>query len=97
MQNTTIQDSDVGARALHTPYHALGGTRGARVPSWVKHRSVYRGEGRTTYLVETDHIESATGDLARLADAGWDVLIERVGASDSARVLLTQNDFAQAA
>ncbi|MBK0418344.1 hypothetical protein JD276_04770 [Leucobacter sp. CSA1] len=85
------------ARPLHTPYHALGGERGVHVPSWVGHRSVYRSAGRTLYLVETDRLEAARGDLDRLASQGWDVQVERARAGSAARIALTQQDLAVAA
>lgn len=84
-------------RRLHTPYHALGDEHGVRVPEWAQHRSVFRGAGRTTYLVETDSLDAAQGDLEQLATNGWDVRIERSGADDVARVTLTQRDVVRAA
>lgn len=85
------------ATKLFTPYHALGGSRGARVPDWAQHRSVYRGPSSTTYLVETDELGSASADLTRLARTGWDVRVERDAHNPVVRVLMTQEDVPQAA
>jgi len=82
---------------LFTPYHALAGERGTRVPEWAQHRSVFRGPGRTTYLVETDELSSASADLTLLSRTGWDVQVERESHSSVARVLLSQSDLPQAA
>lgn len=82
---------------LFTPYHALGGERGTRVPEWAQHRSVYRGPGRTTYLVETDELGAASADLTLLSRTGWDVQVERESHSSVARVLLSHADLPLAA
>lgn len=84
-------------RPLNTPYHALGGEHGAVVPIWAQRRSVYRGAGRTVYLVETDRLDAAGRDLSRLAASGWDVQVERTGESKTARITLTHDDLVQAA
>jgi len=47
------------------------------------HRSVYRGSGRTLYLVETNSLDAAEHDLATLSDRGWHVEINRTGANAS--------------
>lgn len=73
----TITDTRTAGARLHTPYHALGGERGTRVPGWAGRRSVYRGSGRTLYLIETDRLASAREDLELLSSEGWDVTIER--------------------
>lgn len=78
-----------------TPYHSLGDGQEMIVPAWVQHRSVYRAAGRTLYVVETDRLEDARLDLARLNRAGWDVQIE--GEASEARITLTRRDFAKAA
>lgn len=69
--------------ALRTPYHALGDEHGPRTPEWATRRSVYRADGHTLYLVETDHLAEARGDLITLARKGWDVQIDRHGAGAS--------------
>ena len=88
----TIDRTATGARTagtrLYTPYHALGGERGTRVPDWAGHRSVYRGSGRTLYLIETDRLASAREDLERLSSEGWDVTIERGRSGD--RIALSE-------
>lgn len=85
--STAARAETAGSR-LRTPYHALGGERGVRVPEWVGHRSVYRGSGRTLYLIETDRLASAREDLERLSREGWDVTIERGRAGD--RIALSE-------
>ncbi|GAA1783534.1 MULTISPECIES: hypothetical protein [Leucobacter] len=74
------------AQAPRTPYHALGSDSAPRIPAWAEHRSVYRGSGRTLYLVETKNLDAAGNDLQRLSADGWDVRVER--SADSARVAL---------
>ena len=100
-KNTNLQRSDHDHQStssrLHTPYHALGGAQGVRVPAWAKRRSVFRGAGRTTYLVETDQVDAASKDLFDLAAKGWNVQVERTGESNIARVTVSQDDLARAA
>lgn len=81
-----------------TPYHSLG-DGDMRIPSWAQHRSVYRTGGRTLYLVETDSLGDARGDLDRLSHAGWDVRVAQdpAGSTDTARIALTRKDLARAA
>ena len=83
--------------ALRTPYHALGADQEMRVPVWAQHRSVYRTAGRTIYLVETDRLADARGDLATLDRAGWDVRIAAGADGDPTRIALTRREFARAA
>lgn len=61
---------------VRTPYHELG-SGSPVVPGWAQHRSVYRAAGRTLYLVETDALDTARGDLDTLSNRGWDVRIDR--------------------
>ena len=86
-------------RPLRTPYHSLGDDHEMRVPEWAQHRSVYRTGGHTMYLVETDNLDEARGDLNRLDRAGWEVRVsEDPGAPGSrARIALTRRDLARAA
>ncbi|MGO1537995.1 MAG: hypothetical protein ACTHZ9_07160 [Leucobacter sp.] len=95
--NNEHQSASSRLYRLYTPYHALGGAQGVRVPAWAKHRSVFRGEGRTTYLVETDQVDAASNDLYDLATKGWNVHVERDGKSNIARVAVSQDDLARAA
>lgn len=74
------------AQPARTPYHALGSASAPRIPAWAEHRSVYRGSGRTLYLVETKNLDAARTDLRRLSADGWDVQVER--SADTARVAL---------
>lgn len=69
------------------------------VPEWAQHRSVYRTEGRTLYLVETDRLDEARGDLRRLDRAGWEVRVAEDPAArgSRARIALTRRDIARAA
>lgn len=83
------------ARAPRTPYHSLGGEADMLIPDWAQRRSVYRTSGRTLYLVETDRIDDARGDLAKLDRAGWDVSVDTAG--PAARIALTRRDLVQAA
>lgn len=63
---------------LATPYHELGNADGPRIPGWAEHRSVYRGGGRTIYMVETKRLNrAARRDLTHLSEHGWQVTIER--------------------
>lgn len=80
---------------VRTPYHSLGGGHEMIVPGWAQHRSVYRAAGRTLYVVETDRLDDARLDLARLSRAGWAVQIE--GEPSDARITLTRRDLAKAA
>lgn len=77
--NTTIQTREqTSAASLDTPYHELGDGAGPRIPGWAEHRSVYRGGGHTTYMVETTRLDrAARRDLTHLAEHGWQVTIER--------------------
>lgn len=80
-----------------TPYHALGADRAPRIPLWAERRSVYRGAGRTLYLVETTRLTSARRDLDRLRGQGWDVRVEHAAGSRAARISLSHGEFAAAA
>ena len=82
---------------LRTPYHALGDDHVPRVPSWAERRSVYRGEGRTVYVVETTCLDLARRDLRRLAKSGWDVAVEKGSGQSQARIALTQGELAHVA
>lgn len=82
-------------RTPRTPYHSLGGETDMRIPEWAQRRSVYRASGRTLYVVETDSIDEAKGDLARLDRAGWDVSVEHSG--PAARIAFTRRELMQAA
>lgn len=82
---------------LRTPYHALGADGEMRVPTWAQNRSVYRTGGRTLYFVETDSLEAARLDLARLDRAGWEVRIAEGEDGDTSRIALTRRELARAA
>lgn len=99
METTNIIDlQQRRERPLRTPYHSLGEGREMLVPDWAQHRSVYRTGGRTLYLVETDRLEEARGDLHRLDRAGWEVRVaEDRDTRGSARIALTRRDLARAA
>lgn len=86
---TTADPGLTPVRTLHTPYHELGELGRPRVPEWAGHRAVYRAAGRTLYLVETDRLDAAKGDLDALARSGWQVRIEREGAA--ANITLTRD------
>ena len=75
---------------LRTPYHALSESDKPLVPSWAKHRSVYRSAGRTLYLVETDSLEGAGADLLTMATRGWDVKIDQPAGEPGASIALTR-------
>lgn len=79
-----------------TPYHSLG-DGDMRIPEWAQHRSVYRASGRTLYLVDTDRLSEARGDLARLDRAGWDVRVAETPEGSGARIALSRRDLAKAA
>ena len=79
-----------------TPYHSLG-DGAMRIPAWAQHRSVYRASGRTLYLVDTDSLGAAQGDLARLNRAGWDVRVAELPEGDGARIALSRRELARAA
>lgn len=85
------------AAALRTPYHALGADGEMRVPEWAQNRSVYRTGGRTLYFVETDHLEAARLDLARLDRAGWEVRVAEGEDGEASRIALTRRELARAA
>lgn len=95
--HTAAIAEDRPLRALHTPYHSLGSGTGPLVPGWAQHRSVYRGDGRTLYLVETTRLGEAGADLQHLVREGWDVQVERLGTAAEARIALSRSDLAQAA
>lgn len=98
--NTTTAVRQRRPLPARTPYHSLGDAQRMRVPSWAQHRSVYRSEGRTLYLVETDSLAEAREDLALLNRAGWNVRVTadpESPAGSHARVTLTRPDFARAA
>lgn len=82
-------------RAPRTPYHSLGGEAEMLIPDWAQRRSVYRTSGRTMYLVETDRIDDARGDLAKLDRAGWDVSVNDSG--QGAQIAFTRRDLQKAA
>ncbi|WP_053384266.1 hypothetical protein [Leucobacter celer] len=86
-------------RPLRTPYHSLGDGHEMIVPDWAQHRSVYRTSGRTLYLVETESLDEALGDLERLGRAGWDVRVDEDPAAPGsrARIALSRRDLAKAA
>ena len=94
-QHTISHDAPV--RPLRTPYHSLGGETEMRVPSWAQRRSVYRSSGRTLYLVETDQLPDARGDLQRLDRAGWDVRVDAAGDGPHARIAFTRRELGRAA
>lgn len=75
-------------RNARTPYHSLGHDAALHIPEWAQHRSVYRSNGRTLYVVETDSIDSARTDLARLDRAGWHVDVTESG--PAARIALSR-------
>lgn len=77
------KDNNTQVRNPRTPYHALGDDGVLRVPTWAQHRSVYRSAGRTFYLVETDRLADARGDLDTLVCSGWDVQIDSEGSGAS--------------
>lgn len=83
-------------RTLRTPYHSLG-DGDMHIPGWAQHRSVYRASGRTLYLVDTDRLADAAGDLATLDRAGWDVRVAEHPDNSRARIALTRRDLARAA
>ncbi|MBK0421591.1 hypothetical protein JD292_05845 [Leucobacter sp. CSA2] len=82
---------------LRTPYHALGTDGEMRVPEWAQSRSVYRTDGRTLYFVETDDLDAARLDLARLDRSGWEVRVAEDEAGEGARIALTRRELARAA
>ena len=79
-----------------TPYHELSDSAAPHVPEWACRRSVYRGSGRTTYLVETDRIDAARRDLQRLQRRGWRVRVTELG-RNSASVALSRGPHRRAA
>lgn len=85
------------AAVARTPYHALSDDMQLVVPDWAGQRSVYRSSGRTMYLVDTDQLSAARGDLKRLARAGWDVQVAKHPAGAGARIALSRRDLARAA
>lgn len=99
MNTTThrVTGRPVAQLPLRTPYHSLGGNDGMHVPEWAKQRSVYRTSGRTLYLVETDALDDARADLARLSRAGWDVQVTEDPDTERAQIALTRRDVARAA
>lgn len=88
---------DTATNSARTPYHALGGAEGMRVPAWAQHRSVYRAGGRTLYLIETDRVNDATLDLKRLSRAGWEVQVTEDPTGPATRIALTRRELAKAA
>lgn len=76
--SATLEHTAPSASRYSTPYHDLGDDAGPRIPNWAEHRSVYRGAGQTTYIVETEHFDrAAKRDLSHLAQHGWHVTVER--------------------
>ncbi|PRI10247.1 hypothetical protein [Leucobacter massiliensis] len=99
--NTTVTPlhPQYPVRPLRTPYHSLGDGSEMVVPSWAQHRSVYRSSGRTLYLVDTERLSDAHGDLARLDRAGWEVRVaeDPEAPGSRARIALSRRELAQAA
>ncbi len=94
---TTQVKPQQGTAALsRTPYHSLGDGE-MIIPDWAQHRSVYRTSGRTLYVVDTDRLGDAKGDLARLNRAGWDVQVAEHPEHASARIAFARRDLAVAA
>ncbi len=78
------------APPVRTPYHELGEPGSPHVPDWARRRSVYRGAGRTTYIVETDRLAAARHDLKRLQRRGWRVNVTELG-KNAASVALSRD------
>lgn len=101
METTNIIDlQQRRERPLRTPYHSLGADHEMLVPDWAQHRSVYRTQGRTLYLVETDCLDEARDDLRRLDQVGWEVHVTEdpeAPRGSRARIALTRRDLVRAA
>lgn len=96
--NTMNNNAAVLRPVPRTPYHSLDAElQTPVVPGWAQHRSVYRSEGRTLYLVETDQLVAAQPDLGKLEGSGWQVTVAPVDGSGRAVITMTRPDFARAA
>lgn len=84
------------AAPSRTPYHSLGDGEMV-IPDWAQRRSVYRASGRTLYLVDTDSLGAAEGDLTHLNRSGWDVQVAEHADGPGARIALTRRGLARAA